>query len=140
VVAFDHDREAVVERIERAGLDRHVALIVDRERRDRDAARGSGGCVGRDGRRPLDGGAGNERGIEADGRLHVLLEPEMLRDFRHGGRPYCLRGPTRPNVAPCGSSAMTMKPPPGTSAGPWRIAPPLFMTARAAASMSSTPK
>ena len=33
IVAFDHDRKAVIERIERTGFDGHVALIPDREGR-----------------------------------------------------------------------------------------------------------
>jgi hypothetical protein len=51
--------------------------------------------------------------------------------------PY-LAGATRPNIAPCGSSACTTHCPPGTSCGPLSTFPPAAVTRAAAASARST--
>src|SRR5690606_1609966 len=51
------------------------------ETRDLNAAGRPARRIGRDRLDPFHHRAGNERDVETDRRLHVLLEPEMLRDL-----------------------------------------------------------
>src|SRR4029079_5973199 len=90
-----------------------------------------------------DAAVGEDRGVEF-GRLarlafvqtqagcqfvrHVLLLVDAY-----------LRGPTRPNDAPCGSSPLSANSPPGISCGPLSTLPPPSVIAAMARSMSSTP-
>ncbi len=63
---------------------------------------------------------GKDRSVEL-GRLArlALVEPQAGGQFVcHRLSPYFLRGPTSPNIAPCGSTALTEYSPPGISIGP----------------------
>src|SRR5690606_29803663 len=93
-VAFHHDREAVVEWVKRSRLDRHVVLVAAGEARDLHASGRSARTFCLQRRSPADRRTGNERRIEPQGCVHVLLEPKMLGDFHglHSSRAFTARG------------------------------------------------